>query len=229
MRRFPLGSTTLSLAIFDLDNTLLAGDSDYLWGQFLARHGVVDGQWYEEENRRYYAAYVAGTLDIYAFLAFSLQPLATLPPSQLTTLHAQYMQECIAPLIRPAALQLVDKHRQQGNTLLIITATNRFITAPIARAFGIDHLLATEAEMIDGRYTGKVSDIPCFKEGKVTRLQRWLLEHNANLEGSWFYSDSLNDLPLLGKVKVPIAVDPDPTLRAHATQHGWQIISLRGL
>ncbi len=216
----------MSLAIFDLDNTLLAGDSDYLWGQFLARHGVVDSQWYEEENRRYYAAYVAGTLDIYAFLAFSLKPLATLSPNQLTTLHAQYMQECITPLIRPAALQLVDKHRKQGNTLLIITATNRFITAPIARAFGIDHLLATEPEMIDGRYTGKVSDVPCFKEGKVIRLQRWLLEHNATLSDSWFYSDSHNDLPLLNLVTHPVAVDPDAILHQTAQQQRWPILRL---
>lgn len=216
----------MSLAIFDLDNTLLAGDSDYLWGKFLARHDVVDSQWYEEENRRYYAAYVAGTLDIYAFLAFSLQPLATLPPDQLAALHSQYMQECITPLIRPVAQQLVAKHRQRGDTLLIITATNRFITAPIARAFGIDHLLATEAEMIDGRYTGKVTDIPCFKEGKVTRLQRWLLEHNADLHDSWFYSDSHNDLPLLNLVTHPVAVDPDAILRETAQQKSWPILHL---
>jgi HAD superfamily hydrolase (TIGR01490 family) len=227
MRRFPLGVFAIvSLAIFDLDNTLLAGDSDYLWGQFLARQGVVDSQWYEEENRRYYAAYVAGTLDIYAFLAFSLQPLATTPPARLAALHAQYMQECITPLIRPPAQQLVAKHRQQGDTLLIITATNRFITAPIARAFGIEHLLATEAEMIDGRYTGKVSDVPCFKEGKVTRLQRWLLEHNANLNDSWFYSDSHNDLPLLNQVTHPVAVDPDAILRDTAQQKHWPILRL---
>lgn len=216
----------MSLAIFDLDNTLLAGDSDYLWGQFLARQGVVDGLWYEEENRRYYAAYVAGTLNIYDFLAFSLKPLAELPPARLEHLHNQYMQECIAPLIRPVAQALVDKHRAQGHTLMIITATNRFITAPIAKAFGIDILLATEPEMLQGRYTGRVSGIPCFQDGKVKRLQAWLAEQNTSLQESWFYSDSHNDLPLLQLVAHPVAVDPDPTLREHANRHGWPILAL---
>ncbi len=216
----------MSLAIFDLDNTLLAGDSDYLWGQFLARQGVVDATWYERENSRYYAAYVAGTLDINEFLAFSLKPLADLAPLRLQQLHAQYMTECIKPLIRPAALELVSRHRAKGASLLIITATNRFITAPIAQAFGIDHLLATDPEMLAGRYTGKVSGVPCFREGKVTRLQHWLAEQQQSLTDSWFYSDSHNDLPLLNQVTHPVAVDPDPTLREVANQRGWQILAL---
>ena len=216
----------MSLAIFDLDNTLLAGDSDYLWGQFLARQGVVDGVWYEEENRRYYAAYVAGTLDIVEFLAFSLKPLSELPLERLQQLHAQYMQECIIPLIRPAAINLVGRHREQDDTLLIITATNRFITAPIAKAFGIDNLLATDPEMVAGRYTGKVTGVPCFKEGKVTRLNHWLAEQQQTLAASWFYSDSHNDLPLLTRVTHPVAVDPDPTLRQIANQRGWSILAL---
>lgn len=216
----------MSLAIFDLDNTLLAGDSDYLWGQFLARQGVVDGVWYEEENRRYYAAYVAGTLDIDAFLAFSLKPLTELAPDRLAQLHAEYMTECITPLIRPAAVNLVARHRDQGDTLLIITATNRFITAPIAQAFGINHLLATDPEMVAGRYTGKVSGVPCFKDGKVTRLNQWLAERQQSLSDSWFYSDSHNDQPLLSLVTHPVAVDPDPTLRQIANQRGWPILAL---
>jgi HAD superfamily hydrolase (TIGR01490 family) len=216
----------LSLAIFDLDNTLLAGDSDYLWGQFLARQGVVDGAWYEEENRRYYAAYVAGTLDIDEFLAFSLKPLAELAPDRLQQLHAHYMAECITPLLRPAAVNLVARHRAQGDTLLIITATNRFITAPIAQAFGIDHLLATDPEVVAGRYTGQVSGVPCFKDGKVTRLNQWLAERQQSLSDSWFYSDSHNDLPLLSLVTHPVAVDPDPTLRQIANQRGWPILAL---
>ena len=216
----------MSLAIFDLDNTLLAGDSDYLWGQFLARQGVVDGKWYEQENSRYYAAYVAGTLDIFEFLAFSLKPLADLDPQRLQQLHAQYMTECIQPLIRPSAIDLVKRHRAQGDTLLIITATNRFITAPIAHAFGIDHLLATDPEMVAGRYTGKVSGVPCFRDGKVIRLQHWLAEQQQSLRDSWFYTDSHNDLPLLNQVTHPVAVDPDPTLRDVANQRGWHILAL---
>lgn len=212
--------------MFDLDNTLLAGDSDYLWGQFLARQGIVDAAWYEEENRRYYRAYEAGSLDIHAFLAFSLKPLTRLAPDQLVTLHARYMVECIQPLIRPAALALVEKHRRLEQQLMIITATNRFITAPIAQAFGIDVLLATDLEIIDGRYTGRISGIPCFKEGKVIRLQQWLTQHHQSLEQSWFYSDSHNDLPLLHQVTHPIAVDPDPTLRQHAIQQHWPILAL---
>ena len=216
----------MSLAIFDLDNTLLAGDSDYLWGQFLARQGVVDGAWYEEENRRYYEAYVAGQLNIDDFLAFSLKPLSELPMTQLQALHKQYMQESINPLIRPPARDLVEHHRSQGHTLMIITATNRFITAPIAQAFGINNLLATDPELLNGRYTGKVSGTPCFRDGKVIRLQQWLSEHQRNLDNSWFYSDSHNDLPLLSRVSHPVAVDPDPTLRQHANANGWQILNL---
>jgi HAD superfamily hydrolase (TIGR01490 family) len=216
----------VSLAIFDLDNTLLAGDSDYLWGKFLVDHGEVDGESYERINQQFYEDYKAGTLDIFEFLSFSLEPLTRIDMQQLTKLHAQYMQEVIDPLIQPAAVELVDLHRQQGDTLLIITATNSFITRPIARAFGINELLATEPEIIDGRYTGKVSGTPCYKEGKVIRLNEWLADKHINLNDSWFYSDSHNDLPLLNRVAHPVAVNPDETLRQEAETHGWKIIDL---
>lgn len=216
----------MSLAIFDLDNTLLAGDSDYLWGQFLCKHGIVDACQYESLNQRFYDDYKAGVLDIYAFLEFSLAPLTRFNADELDTMHRQYMRDIILPLISDDARALVEKHRAQGDTLMIITATNRFITAPIAQAFGIDHLLATEPEKIDGKYTGHVIDIPCFQDGKVKRLDRWLNENNRNLRNSWFYSDSHNDIPLLEKVDHPVAVDPDDKLRDVAKQRNWQVISL---
>jgi len=216
----------MSLAIFDLDNTLLAGDSDYLWGRFLCDRGIVDACQYESLNQRFYDDYKAGLLDIYAFLEFSLAPLTRFDEAELASMHQQYMHEVIQPLISDEALQLVDRHRDQGDTLMIITATNRFITAPIAQAFGIKHLLATEPEKVDGKYTGHVIDIPCFQDGKVKRLDRWLTENNMSLDNSWFYSDSHNDIPLLEKVTHPVAVDPDEKLRDVAHARRWQIISL---
>jgi HAD superfamily hydrolase (TIGR01490 family) len=216
----------LSLAIFDLDNTLLAGDSDYLWGQYLVQQGLVDGKEYEEKNQRFYHEYKAGRLDIYEFLAFSLHPLTLFSPAMLKDMHAQFMQQMIDKLITPEAIALVERHRQQGDTLMIITATNSFVTKPIAQAFGIPHLLATEPEMIDGHYTGKVSGIPCFQDGKVKNLHQWLHSHNMDLVDSWFYSDSHNDLPLLYEVTHPIAVDPDPQLHQVAQQRNWPILQL---
>jgi HAD superfamily hydrolase (TIGR01490 family) len=222
-----LGETNnVSLAIFDLDNTLLAGDSDYLWGKFLIEQGEVDGDSYQRINQEFYNDYKAGTLDIFAFLRFSLKPLTQISNERLQQLHNQYMKEVIAPLIQPAAIELVDLHRQQGDTLLIITATNSFITTPIARAFGIDNLLATEPEIIEGRYTGNVRGTPCYQEGKVIRLNEWLAERKHSLDDSWFYSDSHNDLPLLNRVTHPVAVNPDKTLRQEAETHGWKIIDL---
>ena len=217
----------MSLAIFDLDNTLLSDDSDYLWGKFLAQQGIVDGELYERQNQKFYDDYKNGNLDIFAFLSFSLKPLSELPAAQLATLHSQFMQQCIIPVIAPGTAALLDKHRSRGDTLLIITATNRFITAPIAEQLAIPHLLATEAEMVDGMYTGNVAGTPCFQEGKVTRLNEWLVDQQEDLNGSWFYSDSHNDLPLLKMVSHPIAVDPDTTLRQYADQQGWPVISLR--
>jgi len=214
------------LAIFDLDNTLLNGDSDALWGQFIAQHGHLNQEEYEKENQRFYDEYKAGSLDIFEFLAFSLKPLSQLTMEELATLHHQFMQQCILPIISPQARELVENHRNNGDTLLIITATNKFITAPIATEFGIDNLLATEPEIVNNRYTGKVSGTPCFQDGKVTRLNEWLTKTGYHLQDSYFYSDSHNDIPLLEKVSTAIAVDPDKTLQEHAKQKNWQILKL---
>ena len=217
----------MSLAIFDLDNTLLGDDSDYLWGLFLVEQQLVDKDFYERENQRFYEEYKKGNLDILEFLAFSLEPLTRIEPDTLTKLHAQFMREKIAPVMLPKAKALLESHREKGDTLLIITATNRFITGPIAEALGVEHLIATNPEIIDGVYTGLVEGTPCFREGKVTRLKSWLVANQQNLEGSSFYSDSHNDLALLELVSSPIVVDPDETLATHAENKGWPIISLR--
>jgi HAD superfamily hydrolase (TIGR01490 family) len=218
----------MSLAIFDLDNTLLGDDSDYLWGQFLVAQGLVDGEVYARENQRFYEDYKTGRLDIREFLAFSLKPLSEHSRESLDALHRQFMQEVIAPVMLPAAHLLLEKHRAQSDVLLIITATNSFITGPIADALGVENLLASDPEIVDGQYTGQVSGTPCFQAGKVERLESWLREHQQNLANSWFYSDSHNDLPLLELVTHPVAVDPDETLADHAVAKGWPIISLRG-
>lgn len=217
----------MTLAIFDLDNTLIAGDSDYEWGQFLCDHGIVERQAYERANQAFYEQYKAGTLDIYEFARFAFQPLAAHPMERLEAWREAFMRERIRPLILPRARELLAEHRRRGHTLMIITATNRFITEPIAADLGVDHLLATEPELRDGRYTGQIEGIPCFREGKVQRLEAWLVEHGENLEGSWFYSDSHNDLPLLERVEHPVAVDADVPLTEHAMARGWSMISLR--
>ena len=218
----------MSLAIFDLDNTLLGDDSDYLWGQFLVQQNLVDGDFYARENQRFYEDYKSGSLDIFEFLTFSLKPLSEHSREKLSALHQQFMQEVIRPVMLPAAQLLLEKHRAQGDTLLIITATNSFITGPIAEALGVENIIATDPEIIDGQYTGQVYGTPCFQSGKVTRLKTWLTAHQENLANSWFYSDSRNDLPLLELVTHPVAVDPDETLADHARSKGWPIISLRG-
>lgn len=217
----------MALALFDLDNTLLDGDSDYLWGCFLAEHGIVDAEAYESENQRFYAQYLEGSLDIHEFLRFQLKPLATHKRAQLEAWRAQYLVEKIDPILLPRARALLDKHRAQGDQLLIITATNRFITEPIAKRYGVDQLLATEPEIVAGEYTGAVNGTPCFQAGKVEQLHNWLEKENQTLEGSWFYSDSHNDLPLLEQVEHPVAVDPDDKLKSHARAMGWPITSLR--
>jgi HAD superfamily hydrolase (TIGR01490 family) len=212
------------LAIFDLDNTLLAGDSDYLWGRFLIEQGLVDGAYYERENQRYYEEYTRGTLDIFEFLAFALKPLAANDLTTLRALHSLYMRDKILPIITRDARALLQQHRNQGHTLMIITATNRFITEPIAMELDVPYLLATDPEMVNNRYTGRVVGVPCFREGKVTRLEQWLKQNGQNLAQSWFYSDSHNDLPLLERVTHPVAVNPDPTLETHATAKQWPIL-----
>ena len=218
----------MALALFDLDNTLLAGDSDYLWGCFLAREGLVDGEAYERENLRFYRDYQAGRLDIHEFLRFALRPLADHDPALLEAVRARFLEETIAPIVAPGARDLLARHRAAGDRVAIVTATNRFVTGPIAALLGVDDLLATEPQRVDGRYTGEPDGVPCFREGKVTRLHAWLAQEGLDLAGSWFYSDSLNDLPLLEAVDHPVAVDPDPTLAATAAERGWPVISLRG-
>lgn len=217
----------MSLAIFDLDNTLIADDSDYLWGQFLVDRGIVNKDHYETANAKFYEDYKQGTLDIIEFLRFSLQPLAENDPLQLYQWRAEFIQDVITPLLLKPAQQLIDKHRTQGDTLLVITATNRFVTDPIVKLYGIDNLLATTPEMIEGSYTGKFIGIPCFQEGKVKLLNEWLSHSSHTMDGSWFYSDSHNDLPLLKLVDHPVAVDPDQKLTQFAKNANWPIISLR--
>jgi HAD superfamily hydrolase (TIGR01490 family) len=218
----------MALAIFDLDNTLLGGDSDYLWGGFLVAEGIVDRDSYEHANERFYREYREGTLDIDEFLRFSLRPLRDHPRSLLESLRERFVAELIEPIMLPAAHDLIDSHRAAGDTLLIVTATNAFVTAPIAMRFGIPHLIATlPAEDDEGNYTGEVAGMPAFQQGKVIRLEQWLAEQRLDLIGSHFYSDSHNDLPLLERVDCPVAVDPDPRLRVVAESRGWPVISLR--
>jgi HAD superfamily hydrolase (TIGR01490 family) len=226
----------MKLVLFDLDNTLLAGDSDFEWAQFLISKGVLDREVHEAKNREFYEHYKAGTLDIHAFLDFQLKPLARHPRAQLEAWHREYMETRVRPMMTDKARQLVQMHLQDADLVAIITATNRFVTGPIAREFGVQHLIATEVEEAEvegmgSQYTGRGTGIPCFKEHKITRLEMWLADQGLlweDITQSWFYSDSLNDLPLLAKVNYPVAVDPDDTLEAHARLNGWPIISLRG-
>lgn len=217
----------MGLAIFDLDNTLIAGDSDHAWGEFLTEHGIVDARVYKEANDRFYQDYVDGTLDIMEYLAFSLSPLAKHEPEQLDRWHQQFMQEKIEPILLEKAFEKLKWHKDQGDFVLIITATNRFVTEPIARRLDVDDLIAIEPEVIDGRYTGKVSGVPSFQEGKVTRLNDWLQGKDYDLSQTWFYSDSHNDLPLLRLVGKPVAVDPDTALEEEARTKDWPVISFR--
>ena len=217
----------MALAIFDLDNTLLGGDSDYLWAEFLVENKLVDGKDYQQANQHFYDQYLAGTMNIFEFLAFQLKPLADNSIADLNRWRTQFLVEKIDPIILPAAQKLIAHHRHRGDTLMIITATNSFITGPIAQKLGIPHLIATEAEMVNGLYTGNVAGIPSYQHGKVERLQDWLNTQNQTLAGSYFYSDSHNDLPLLNMVEHPVAVDSDPKLSAVAKQQGWAKISLR--
>jgi len=220
----------VNLALFDLDNTLLNGDSDFEWSQFLIRIGVLDRELFEAKNVAFYEHYKAGTLDIQEFLDFQLKPLSHHSRKTLDKWHLQFMREQALGMITQSARELVNRHRAAGDVCVIITATNSFVTAPIAREFGIEHLIATEPELKDGEFTGRVADVPCFREGKIIRLDNWLAKYGWKLDNfptSTFYSDSLNDLPLLSKVKNPVAVNPDETLRAHAEQHNWPVMSLR--
>lgn len=217
----------MKLAIFDLDNTLIAGDSDHLWGAYLVEQGIVDRAAYEAANDRFFREYRDGTLDIDAYLRFALAPLAANAPEDLWRWRRAFVERMIQPIVLPAARGLVEQHRAQGDFTLILTATNRFVTEPIAALFGVDALLATEPEWRDGRYTGAVTGRPTFREGKVDALLAWLADRDLSLENSVFYSDSHNDLPLLERVREPVAVDPDPQLRAVADARDWPVITLR--
>lgn len=221
-------STPLALTIFDLDNTLLAGDSDFLWGVFLVERGIMDGDEFERENERFYREYKEGKLDIFEFLRFSLCPLRDNRLENLKRWRWNFVHEKIEPIILPPACKLVERHRAAGDTLLIITSTNEFVTAPIAERLGIPNLIATVPEQANGRYTGEVAGTPAYQAGKVERLLGWLEETSTGLAGSTFYSDSHNDIPLLEQVDHPVATDPDDRLRRHAQDQGWPIISLRG-
>ena len=220
----------MNLALFDLDNTLLSGDSDFEWAQFLISKGVLDREVHEAKNQAFYDDYKAGTLDIHAFLEFQLAPLARHDRRELDAWHREFMATRILPIIEPPARQLVQRHREAGDLCALVTATNSFVTGPICHEFGIPHLIATVPAHENGRFTGAPRGTPAFKAGKITRMEAWLEEMGlwwGAFERSTFYSDSHNDLPLLAKVSHPVAVDPDDTLRTHAAQHGWPILSLR--
>lgn len=217
----------MPLALFDLDNTLLAGDSDYLWGTFLVERGIVDADEYEEKNRQFFEDYELGRLDIDRYLRFALGPLKRFEPRQLEQWRAEFIDSHIRPIIAPGTTALLGKHRDAGDDMLIISATNAFVTRPIADLLGVPWLIATEPEFRNGRYTGDYRGIPTFQQGKVAALEEWLQQQGKTLDGSHFYSDSHNDLPLLEQVEHPVAVDPDRVLRQRAEERGWPVISLR--
>lgn len=220
----------MKLALFDLDNTLLAGDSDFEWAQFLISKGVLDREVHEARNQEFYEAYKAGTLDIHAFLEFQLVPLARHPRAELDAWHREFMTSKILPMIGAPARRLVREHLGQGALAAIVTATNSFVTGPICREFGIAHLIATVPAFENGCFTGAPRGTPAFKEGKIERVEAWLESLGlwwGAFETSHFYSDSHNDLPLLEKVTHPVAVDPDDTLEKRARERGWPLLSLR--
>jgi HAD superfamily hydrolase (TIGR01490 family) len=217
----------VKLALFDLDHTLLDGDSDALWGRFLVQEGVVDGEHYLRENARYYAEYRAGRLDIHEFMAFGLRPLLAHAPARLQAWRQRFVAECILPRIPRGARELLHRHAAAGHTLVIVTATNDFITTPIAAELGVPHLIATELERDGERYTGRAVGPPCFREGKVLRFEAWLARKAWTAEETWFYSDSHNDLPLLQRVQHPVAVNPDDILAHTAHECGWPVLQLR--
>ena len=216
-----------SLALFDLDHTLLNGDSDHAWGHFLAEQGVVNGDEHRQRNEAFWAQYKDGTLDINAYLRFALAPIAGKSDADLAVLQATFMREKIEPMIGSAALRLLEKHA--GELCAIVTATNAFVTKPIAQRFGVEHLIACDVEKVAGRYTGNPTGMPSFREGKVARVDAWLSSMGLRVEDfetSWFYSDSFNDLPLLKHVNRPVAVNPDATLRQFAIEQGWPVLDL---
>jgi len=217
----------MTLAIFDLDNTLLNGDSDHAWGVFLAAQGIVDPEVHSKANDQFYQEYLNGELDVFRYQRFVLEPLAQFSMDELHAMRERFMASHVQPMLQAKAAELLQHHRSQGHTLMIITATNHFITEPIADLMGIEHLIATNPEVVNGRFTGEVSGTPSFQGGKVTRLEQWLSENDETLNGAWFYSDSINDAPMLEQVANPVVVDPDPRLEAMARERGWPVMSLR--
>jgi len=217
----------MSLAIFDLDNTLIGGDSDFLWGEFLGEEGVVDANAYRKKNEYFYQQYDLGALDIYAWLEFCLEPLSRYSMKELQEFHHRFMIQKIEPIMLDKAQNCINQHKERGDTVLVMTASNSFVTAPIAKKYGINQMLATEPEIKAGRYTGGVSGIPCFQSGKVDKLMPWLQKNEETLTGSTFYSDSHNDLPLLELVDNPVAVNADKILRKIAEKKGWKVLNWR--
>ncbi len=219
-----------NIALFDLDNTLLAGDSDYNWSLFLIEECLLDAKTHHARNEQFYQDYKNGNLDIYKFLEFQLKPLSEHPVAFLDELHLKFMDKVIRPMMTQKAQDLVNQHQTAGDLCLIITATNSFVTKPIATAYGIEHLIGTDPEMVNGQYTGGVSGVPSFQAGKVTRINQWLAERQQQLsdfKASYFYSDSHNDLPLMKLVTNPVAVDADEILAEYAKTQDWPHISLR--
>ena len=215
----------MSLAIFDLDNTLIGGDSDFLWGEFLGEEGVVDANAYRKKNEYFYQQYDLGKLDIYAWLDFCLEPLSRYSMTELEAFHHRFMIQKIEPIMLDKAQNCINQHKERGDTVLVMTASNSFVTAPIAKKYGINQMLATEPEIKAGRYTGGVSGIPCFQSGKVDKLMPWLQKNEETLTGSTFYSDSHNDLPLLELVDNPVAVNADKILTKIAEKKGWEVLN----
>ena len=228
-RKFNKGNF-LQLAIFDLDNTLLNGDSDYNWSLFLIQHGILDAAVHKERNEQFFKEYQSGNLDVYAYCEFQFKALKDNPRELLDELRVDYINKIIEPMITNEAKDLVESHRKENHKLLIITATNSYITKPIADLFGIEDLIGTDLEELNGQFTGKVSGLPSFQEGKITRLNSWLEEGGLkfkDLEKTFFYSDSMNDIPLLERVSNPVAVNPDEILEKKAIKKNWPIIHLR--
>jgi HAD superfamily hydrolase (TIGR01490 family) len=223
----------MSLAIFDLDNTLLAGDSDHRWGEFLCEQNWASADNYRTRNDQFYADYQAGSLDMEAYLSFVLGPLEGKSRREVQVLQQQFIQDCIEPMLLDKAFELINQHRIAGDVLLLMTATHAVVAEPVAARLGFEHWLCSGVGMDRQHYTGKPEGLPCFQRGKVVHLEAWRAECRASeasfpdLEETWFYSDSHNDLPLLSTVDHPVAVDPDPTLRLHAQERGWTILSLR--
>ena len=216
----------MTLAIFDLDHTLITGDSDHLWGEYMVENGIVDAQAYRQRNNAFYLDYQRGTLDNDQYLAFALEPLTYYSLDELYAWRADYVDKWIKPLVAPGAAELLDSHRQRDHQLMMISATNLFVSEPIGQLLGIPTVLATEPEIIDNRYTGRFLGIPTYQQGKVAALREWLGERAGELADSYFYSDSLNDLALLEQVNHPIAVAPDDDLKAIALARNWKIIDL---